>query len=124
VYSHWLDAANKRFGREFINDVKSALNVMWLFLPLPIFWTLFGECGHLCPWSSLSMAICVHGHLCPWSSVSMSICVHGHLFQWQYVSMAICVYVHLCPWPSVSMAICVHSTSHSHPCATNRTICS
>jgi solute carrier family 15 oligopeptide transporter 1 len=44
-YPHMLDAANKKYGREFINDVKSALGVMWLFLPLPIFWTLFDQSG-------------------------------------------------------------------------------
>ena len=29
----------------FVSDVKAVLNVLWLFIPLPLFWTLFDQQG-------------------------------------------------------------------------------
>lgn len=44
-WSHWLEPAEKRFGAQFVEDVRSANAVLYLFLPLPIFWTLFDQSG-------------------------------------------------------------------------------
>ena len=42
---HWLDCADDEYDRSFINDIKSAFQVMKLFLPIPIFWALFDQQG-------------------------------------------------------------------------------
>lgn len=42
---HWLDCADDQYDRSFINDIKSAFQVMKLFLPIPIFWALFDQQG-------------------------------------------------------------------------------
>eukprot|EP00040_Diaphanoeca_grandis_P019658 m.103956 g.103956 ORF g.103956 m.103956 type:complete len:789 (+) comp27537_c1_seq1:353-2719(+) len=44
-HAHFLDASRKRFGHKFVNDMKKALNVLWLFLPLPFFWALYDQSG-------------------------------------------------------------------------------
>ncbi|KAI9190197.1 hypothetical protein H9P43_001630 [Blastocladiella emersonii ATCC 22665] len=43
--SHWIDyaAADPRFDAAFLADVKQLLRVVWVFLPLPLFWTLFDQ---------------------------------------------------------------------------------
>ncbi|KAF4526610.1 hypothetical protein B566_EDAN006426 [Ephemera danica] len=40
---HWLDFAEEKYGKKLVSDVKSALNVLFLFIPLPLFWTLFDQ---------------------------------------------------------------------------------
>ena len=40
---HWLDAATARYDPRTVNDVKSVLSVLFMFLPLPIFWSLFDQ---------------------------------------------------------------------------------
>lgn len=40
---HWLDRADDKFDRQFIEDVKAALQVFVLYIPLPIFWALFDQ---------------------------------------------------------------------------------
>lgn len=42
---HWLDYADDKYTKKMIEDVKSALKVLKLFLPLPIFWALFDQQG-------------------------------------------------------------------------------
>jgi len=42
---HWLDHAEDRFGRRLVDEIKILLNVLVLYLPLPIFWTLFDQQG-------------------------------------------------------------------------------
>ena len=42
---HWLDPAIGQFGVRFVEDVKIANAVLYLFIPLPIFWTLFDQSG-------------------------------------------------------------------------------
>lgn len=42
---HWLDHAEDRFGRRLVDEVKILLNILVLYLPLPIFWTLFDQQG-------------------------------------------------------------------------------
>ena len=40
---HWLDAAIPRFGSEAVEEVKLLLRVLVVFLPIPIFWSLFDQ---------------------------------------------------------------------------------
>ncbi|XP_031828402.1 peptide transporter family 1 isoform X2 [Nomia melanderi] len=42
---HWLDHADDRYEKSMISDVKAALQVMKLFIPIPIFWALFDQQG-------------------------------------------------------------------------------
>ncbi|GAU99530.1 hypothetical protein RvY_10521-2 [Ramazzottius varieornatus] len=42
---HWLDYASDKFEKSFVNDVKQIMPVLKMFLPLPIFWTLFDQKG-------------------------------------------------------------------------------
>ncbi|XP_025093104.1 solute carrier family 15 member 2-like isoform X2 [Pomacea canaliculata] len=43
--NHWLEYAGDKYEMSFIEDVKRLLNVLWLFLPLPIFWALYNQQG-------------------------------------------------------------------------------
>lgn len=40
---HWLDHADDKYDQRIINDIKAALRVLTLFIPLPIFWALFDQ---------------------------------------------------------------------------------
>ncbi|XP_071444371.1 peptide transporter family 1-like [Hetaerina americana] len=42
---HWLDHASDRYDKTIIDDIKGALKVAWLLLPLPMFWALFDQQG-------------------------------------------------------------------------------
>jgi solute carrier family 15 (oligopeptide transporter), member 1 len=42
---HWLDYSEEKFGRPLINDIKSVLKILLLFVPLPLFWSLFDQQG-------------------------------------------------------------------------------
>lgn len=39
--AHWLDYAEQRHGKKLVDDTKSVLNVLVMFLPLPIYWSGF-----------------------------------------------------------------------------------
>ncbi|KAI2804751.1 hypothetical protein BLOT_003739 [Blomia tropicalis] len=41
--SHWLDYADDKFDVKTVNDVKTLMAVLFLYLPLPIFWALFDQ---------------------------------------------------------------------------------
>lgn len=41
--AHWLDHAEAKYGKKLVEDTKSALRVLVLFLPLPMFWALFDQ---------------------------------------------------------------------------------
>ena len=43
--SHWMDVGKAKYGDELVEDVKSLLRVLVLFLPVPIWWTLFDQTG-------------------------------------------------------------------------------
>ncbi|KAG5684395.1 hypothetical protein PVAND_013630 [Polypedilum vanderplanki] len=43
--AHWLDYAEPKYTKQMINDIKSVLKILLLFLPLPIFWALFDQQG-------------------------------------------------------------------------------
>lgn len=40
---HWLDNADDKYDRGLIEDIKSLLRVLVLFIPLPVFWALFDQ---------------------------------------------------------------------------------
>lgn len=40
---HWLDHADDKYDKNLIEDVKSLLRVLVLFIPLPVFWALFDQ---------------------------------------------------------------------------------
>ncbi|ALC48233.1 CG2930 [Drosophila busckii] len=42
---HWLDYADKKYDRKLISDVKVLLGVLFLYLPMPLFWALFDQQG-------------------------------------------------------------------------------
>lgn len=41
--THWLDYAKDDIAQELIDDTKSLLAVLYLFIPLPLYWTLFDQ---------------------------------------------------------------------------------
>lgn len=43
--SHWLEYAEPLYGKQLVYDTRILLNVLVLFLPLPIFWSLFDQQG-------------------------------------------------------------------------------
>ncbi|XP_030031877.1 peptide transporter family 1 isoform X2 [Manduca sexta] len=42
---HWLDYADDKYDKNLIEDIKSLLRVLLLFIPLPVFWALFDQQG-------------------------------------------------------------------------------
>ncbi|XP_075230334.1 peptide transporter family 1-like [Lycorma delicatula] len=42
---HWLDFAEDKFDKTLIEETKALLQVMFLYLPLPVFWALFDQQG-------------------------------------------------------------------------------
>ncbi len=45
---HWMDYAAEKYDRGVVEDVKMMLKVLWMYLPLPVFWALFDQqvrCG-------------------------------------------------------------------------------
>lgn len=42
---HWLDHAVDNYGQQLVDETKILLNVLLLYIPLPIFWTLFDQQG-------------------------------------------------------------------------------
>lgn len=41
--NYWLDGATEKYGEKMVADTKTILNVLVLFLPLPLFWALFSQ---------------------------------------------------------------------------------
>lgn len=39
--AHWLDYAEAKHGRELVAETKNVLNVLVLYVPLPIFWAVY-----------------------------------------------------------------------------------
>ncbi|XP_058054155.1 peptide transporter family 1-like isoform X2 [Anopheles bellator] len=42
---HWLDYSEKRWGRQLVDETRILLNVLTLYIPLPVFWALFDQQG-------------------------------------------------------------------------------
>ena len=45
----YLDHGVKKYGQSFIDDVKALGNVVYMFLPFPIFWALFDQQVYVSP---------------------------------------------------------------------------
>lgn len=43
--SHWMEYAEAAYGRQLVHDTRVLLNVLVLYLPLPLFWSLFDQQG-------------------------------------------------------------------------------
>uniref|UniRef100_A0A8C2A3X0 Solute carrier family 15 member 1a n=1 Tax=Cyprinus carpio TaxID=7962 RepID=A0A8C2A3X0_CYPCA len=42
---HWMDWANEKYDKLLIAQIKMVLKVLFLYIPLPMFWTLFDQKG-------------------------------------------------------------------------------
>ncbi|XP_040417712.1 solute carrier family 15 member 2 isoform X3 [Cygnus olor] len=42
---HWLDWASEKYSKQLIGEVKMVTRVLFLFVPLPMFWALFDQQG-------------------------------------------------------------------------------
>ena len=42
---HWMDVSKDEYGEELVEDVKSLLGVLLLYIPVPIWWALFDQTG-------------------------------------------------------------------------------
>lgn len=42
---HWLDYSEPKFGQQLVNESKILLNIIVLFIPLPLFWALYDQQG-------------------------------------------------------------------------------
>jgi len=43
INRHWLYYADDKFSEKTITDIRSALDVIYLFIPFPFFWALFDQ---------------------------------------------------------------------------------
>lgn len=43
AHEHWLDYASKKYSKKMISDVKIFCKVVFVFIPLPLFWALFDQ---------------------------------------------------------------------------------
>jgi len=41
--THWLDHADEKYKTNDIADIKTVLKVMVLYIPLPIYWAVYGH---------------------------------------------------------------------------------
>ncbi|XP_067405743.1 solute carrier family 15 member 2 isoform X1 [Emydura macquarii macquarii] len=42
---HWLDWASEKYPKQLIDEIKMVTRVLFLFIPLPMFWALFDQQG-------------------------------------------------------------------------------
>ncbi|XP_055598577.1 peptide transporter family 1-like [Uranotaenia lowii] len=42
---HWLEYAEAKYGRKTVADIKVLLKILFLYIPLPVFWALFDQQG-------------------------------------------------------------------------------
>lgn len=42
---HWLDYAESKYGHDLVDDVKSLMKILILYIPLPFFWALQDQQG-------------------------------------------------------------------------------
>jgi len=40
---HWLDYADDKYDKRFLEEAKVLLKVLFLYIPLPFFWSLFDQ---------------------------------------------------------------------------------
>lgn len=41
--NHWLDHASEKYSTKLIADIKIVLAILFLYIPLPLFWSLFDQ---------------------------------------------------------------------------------
>lgn len=41
--SHWLDHAEEKFGEQIVEDTKTVINILVLYIPLPIYWAVYSQ---------------------------------------------------------------------------------
>ncbi|CAG9781823.1 unnamed protein product [Diatraea saccharalis] len=44
-HEHWLDFAAEKYGEKLVADMKVVFSILYLYLPVPIFWSLFDQQG-------------------------------------------------------------------------------
>ncbi|CAF4745820.1 unnamed protein product [Pieris macdunnoughi] len=42
---HWLDFSVTKYGRKLVEDMKIVCSILYLYIPVPIFWSLFDQQG-------------------------------------------------------------------------------
>ncbi|CAH2103765.1 unnamed protein product [Euphydryas editha] len=42
---HWLDYSTEKYGEKLVTDMKIVCSILYLYLPVPIFWSLFDQQG-------------------------------------------------------------------------------
>lgn len=40
---HWLDYSIEKYGEKLVSDMKIVFSILYLYLPVPIFWSLFDQ---------------------------------------------------------------------------------
>ncbi|XP_064293071.1 solute carrier family 15 member 2-like isoform X2 [Plodia interpunctella] len=43
--THWLDLSAEKYGDKLISDMKVVFSILYMYLPVPIFWSLFDQQG-------------------------------------------------------------------------------
>ena len=75
---HWMDWAGDAYNAQLIQDIKAMFKVLFMFLPLPVFWSLFdqqgsrwvlqagqmnGDAGQFTLWHYSNGPLAVRGHV-------------------------------------------------------------
>uniref|UniRef100_A0A8C1YD51 Solute carrier family 15 member 1 n=1 Tax=Cyprinus carpio TaxID=7962 RepID=A0A8C1YD51_CYPCA len=68
---HWMDWAEEKYDKLLIAQVKMVLKVLFLYIPLPMFWALFDQQGSR--WTL--QATTMDGNFCTYSACVLIICV-------------------------------------------------
>ncbi|XP_026317909.1 solute carrier family 15 member 1-like [Hyposmocoma kahamanoa] len=45
VGEHWLDYSTAKYGEKLVSDMKLVFSILYMYLPVPIFWSLFDQQG-------------------------------------------------------------------------------
>lgn len=40
---HWLDYSTAKYGEKLVSDMKLVFSILYMYLPVPIFWSLFDQ---------------------------------------------------------------------------------
>lgn len=43
AHAHWLDYSIDKYGEKLVTDMKVVFSILYLYLPVPIFWSLFDQ---------------------------------------------------------------------------------
>ena len=42
-HEHWLYYASDKYPKKFVEEVRRVLSVAFIYIPLPVFWTLYDQ---------------------------------------------------------------------------------